>query len=754
MATLFLHSMTTHSIAPPPRRAPSRSRGFGLVQVLLLIAVMAGLSAIGYMQWRERSAVDSSRQERQALSQADRALIAYATVVGSLPCPDIDRDGVQDCAAGNQSGWLPTVTLRLAGADAGVDVGQLRYMVQRQGGANDLTLPNDDSWRPLQYDDAGLTFFAMRETTGADAYPANIVTLTDLCQRLDTGSTTTLTTTMAQLNAPTRRATAYALAHPGNGDANGDGNLFDGANTGADPNLLEDPNRRPLLATYNDLVLERSYASLLSAFHCRPLIDSINTVALAHDVTLGVAEMRRDNIEAATRALAFATLAAAMTALEITLTVLEGTSDAGNAAVEWVICAASLGLAVNACAAAPQHTVAIGLAGGVVAANLVAVGLNVTAAVMAGNALAMADASIDPSTIKCPEMDASLKQRMLDSAQAAVTDAVAKRVEWENKLATERNNLILANAAKVAAVTALVNALRNGGTIVGTAIGTNITALGVAADDWALKSFNLEAAQSRVDQATRERDMWAAEVTKYNAMLADSAGTITRLTNEIAALDVQINAIPAPPNKTDLENQRAGKNAELQLARDTTGLTAVRNKAVVSRDAAQGLLTTSIAARNTAQSAFNTAQATYSASITTLLTSVGRFAVVDAGSPAPPARFVCTTACQLGDTNVSAAFNAAMVDLFGPLVFVAGSAPNTDYKYLKPTKIQRLIDAYEVALTNARTAETEAKKQQTQIQNMVNNPGACNITGKGVTPMTPAQADAILVEVDRKGGTR
>lgn len=738
--------MTSPFTAHRPHRAPGHSRGFGLVQVLLLISVMAGLAAIGYMQWRERTAVDNSRQERQALSQADRAIIAFATVAHRLPCPDTNRDGLEDCGAGNQSGWLPSVSLRLAGADAGVDVGQLRYLVQREGGVNDLTLLSD-SWTPLEYDDVGKTFFSMR-TTGAGAYPADILTLTDLCQRLEVGRTTPLAGTMARLNSTPQRSTAYALAHPGNGDANGDGNLFDGANAGANPNMLEDPARRPLLATYNDLVLERSYASLLSAFHCRPLIDSINTVALAHDVTASVAEMRADNIEAATRAVAFAVLAAAMTALEITLTVLEGTSDAGNAAAEWVICAASLGLAVNACAAAPQHTVAIGLAGGVVAANLVAVGLNVTAAVLAGNALAMADSSIDPSTIKCPVMDASLKQRMLDSAQAAVTDATNKRVEWEGKLATERNvNLPNAIAAKNAAVTALTNALKNGGHSIATIIGTRIDTLLFNADAWATASYALEAAQSRVDQATRERDTWAAEVNKYNAMLANRPAAITRLTNEIAALDVLI--ATNPPNKTDLENQRAGKNAELQLAKDPTGLTSVRDKAVVSRDAAQDVLNTATTARNTAQTTFNNAQTDYQSSYTNLTNGLGRYAILDAAGNV--VRYACTTACQIGDTNVSGAVNAALWDLFG---FPGTTAPSTDAKYLKPTKIQRLIDAYVVALDNAKKAEDEAKKQQAQIQNMVNNPGACNITGKGVTPMTPDHAAGILADVDRKGGTR
>lgn len=111
----------------------SRSRGFGMVQVLLLIAVLAGLATTGYLQWRERSAVDSSRQERQALVQADRAIVTFATVMRRLPCPDINRDGIEDCSAVDQKGWLPSVSLLMAGADPGVNVGQLRYLVQRGG---------------------------------------------------------------------------------------------------------------------------------------------------------------------------------------------------------------------------------------------------------------------------------------------------------------------------------------------------------------------------------------------------------------------------------------------------------------------------------------------------------------------------------------------------------------------------------------------------------------------------------------------
>ena len=43
-----LHSMSKSNLPSfLPRKAGARSRGFGLLQVLLLIAVMAGLAAIG-----------------------------------------------------------------------------------------------------------------------------------------------------------------------------------------------------------------------------------------------------------------------------------------------------------------------------------------------------------------------------------------------------------------------------------------------------------------------------------------------------------------------------------------------------------------------------------------------------------------------------------------------------------------------------------------------------------------------------------
>ena len=776
--------------ASSPRRAPHSARGFGMLQVLLLISVMAGLATIGYLQWRERSAIDSSRQERQALAQADQAIIAYATVLNRLPCPDVNRDGEEDCGAlATQKGWLPSVTLRLAGADPGVDVGQLRYLVQRGAGDNNLTTLTD-SWRPLEYDEDNTTFFAMRST----GYPSNILTLTDFCQRLDTAHKTPLGNTLARVNASPLRSVAYALAHPGNNDADGDGDLFDGANSNAaaNANLMEDPGRRPLLATYNDLVLERSYTSLLAAFQCQPLIDSINTVALAHDVVVAVKEMRADNIEAARRAVAFSTLAAIMTGLEIGLAVAEGISDAGNAAAEWVICAASLGLAVNACAAAPQHTVAIGLAGGVVYANIAAVALNATAAGIAGTALKLADDAATPAQI-CPPQDHTLIKQMLASAKTERDNAVTARAAAATAVTNKENELAAAKIARDNAVATLRGVLRGNGAT--SQIDSAVNPLLTAADDWGKYSFGLEMAEARLTRAKEARDSWAAEVANYQAMLDNAPATLARLNADILALDAQIAAAGTPVTQVqidalnELKGRRSGKVADITVLEsipasqtlpgeiaaldariatdppDKAALVAERKKkdrelrsnlflnarakAQTEYTAAQTAFNTASTDRSTAASNFSQSQTAYQSSYSSLVNSAGRYIIYDGNGAF--AGYRCTTGCQPGEVSVTNALNSALWDLFG---FPGNVSPSTDAKYLKPVKLQKELDALKAKLAAATEREKQAETQVKQMQQMVDNPAACNVTGSAVIPMTPAQAQVILENVDRKGGTR
>lgn len=715
-----------------------------MVQVLLLVAMLAGLAAIGYMQWRERSAVDSSRQERQALAQADRAVASFATVMRRLPCPDVDRDGQEDCGSGEQKGWLPSLTLRLAGADPGVDVGQLRYLVQRGGGANDLT-KLDDSWRPLEYDATGKTFASMRTTTDAGGtYPAGILTLTDLCQRLDEGRRATYGAGMAEVRSAPIRLVAYALIHPGNADADGDGSVFDGINASAD-SAVEDPARRPLLARYDDLVEERSYTSLLASLHCAPLIDSINTVSLAHDVVVQVDELRSGNIESAKRAIAFAAAGAAITTIDTTLTVLGVVMTTVKAAYESALCAATLGILVNACAAAPIHTTAAVLTAGVIVANLASAAANIAAAVMAGEALALADSSVDASKLTCPAMDFS---QALAAANQALTDAEADLAALRTQIVNKQNELNAALNARTAAVDNLYAQVRAGG--ISSDIDSLVAPVLNAAVGWEGYSFAVQEATGRRDSYRTAVDEWTKQIAVYAYKIANRTSLIASLTAEIAALDVQIAATTDPTAKAALQRTRLEKTSELTLLNDPVELQKQYDKAVGERATAQSNLDLAEADLRLAQTNLSASQTTFQTAYNSLL-NAGRYRA--AFSSPPPSRNACTStagACRPGDINTTAGIYAALVDLFG----ASSSAPDPDAKYLKPIKLKKELDALQARVSDAEARVTRARTTLKDLQDRVNTPPSCNITGKGVTPMPPATALDILVNVDRKGGTR
>ncbi|MGM9426665.1 hypothetical protein [Hydrogenophaga sp. MI9] len=729
-----------------PLRSRSRlERGFGLLQVMLLIAVLGGLSTMGYLEWRERTAVENARLERLNLSQADQALQTFATVARRLPCPDTDRDGLEDCGGTDQKGWLPATTLRMAGADPGVDIGQIRYVVQRGAGAFDLTVL-DDAWRPLEYDDDAASFFAMRETPTAGTYQANIHTLADFCQRLQEGAGTTLTADMAQVNASPARAVAYALAHPGDEDTDGDGSLFDGANAGA-TSMLEDPQRVPLLAAYDDIVLDRSFGALRTAFHCEILADSINTVALAHDISSSVDEMKEENIEAATRAIIFASIGAAITAVETAGVVIEGISDAGNAAAEWVICIASLGIAANACAAAGIHTAAAALTAGVIIANVASIAANVTAAVLAGNALALADSSVDASSLSCTVPDLTTQ---VNQAKAELDDAIADRQAIVNQIAAKQTELNNAVAARNQAIANLRYWVRLGTDW--SSIDGRVDAVLSSANSWGTANDSYSAAQADVQRYQDAVTNWTATRDDYANMIANRTTLISQLQSEIAALDTQIAAETNQTTKAALQQQRLEKTARLTLLQDATALQNEYNKAVTELASAQSSLSAAQSAMTVAQGSINTAQSSYATNYNSLL-NAGRYqlhvglSVYDA----------CTTSalnvCQQNDYLTYGIIQQMLGELFGPASNIA-VAPGPDSIYYRPAQIQKEIDALNDSLAAADDRIDAAQDSYDTLKAKADNPPPCNITGSGVTPMPPSAAESILINVDIKGGTR
>ena len=100
------------------RMARARQRGIAILVLLGLFMAAATTTLVALVSINDR---DTARQLRDAgrLERAQQALVGFAlahAVPGTLPCPDVDGDGVEDPAGsdcGSQLGLLPWRTLNL-----------------------------------------------------------------------------------------------------------------------------------------------------------------------------------------------------------------------------------------------------------------------------------------------------------------------------------------------------------------------------------------------------------------------------------------------------------------------------------------------------------------------------------------------------------------------------------------------------------------------------------------------------------------
>ncbi|GAA6142577.1 hypothetical protein [Hydrogenophaga sp. 5NK40-0174] len=757
----------------PRHRPPAALRrgelGLSLLQVMLFVMVLAGLAAVGYMQWLTRQAEQTSTQEVRSLTQADTAIKTFATVMHRLPCPDVNRDGLEDCAATDQKGWLPSVSLRLAGADSGVGIGQLRYLVQRGGGAFDLTVLTD-SWRPVEYNGTTGTFDNMLSTTaGGGTYQANILTLTDLCQRLRTGESQVATAAMASVLSAPVRPVAYALAHPGVEDDDGNGDLFDGTNGNVNARF-EDPQRSHTLASYDDIVFERSYASLRSHFRCDTLTNSIDTVALGLDVVSQVDDIRERHIGDAEQAIIFAAIGAAITAMELAAAIAEAASDSGNAAAEFATCAASLGLAVNACAAAPQHVATAIAAGASAYLQIASIALNITAAIKAGEALALANNSVTPGEIPCDPADVT------DAMNAAKEDwdkQIANVAKVEGELAaliTQYNN---ANARRTSNINSIYAAARLGGT--SSAIDGYVTAVIAAAGGYSDASAAYEAARLETQYNSESLQNWRDTVSDYEYKIANREATLAakeaRLAQVNALLDPFVCTLPlglgCDDLQDDLEQEQFILEGEIQELQDVETLEAglaEAEKKVTEFEAGLAAAQTAEAAALTAN---NNARTGYATAYSTLIAqSYGPYNTThSSGTIVACTPVIGQPACPTGSAQSSGNVAYWLAELFGtrqdfpPFVFYqrvdnGAGQPGTDSVYLFPEKIQQQIDAKEEELEEARELRDKAKLNYDRLKEKNDSPDPCNITGSGVDPLSPTTINSLLINTDLKGGTR
>ncbi|MBV2235235.1 MAG: hypothetical protein KUL75_06775, partial [Sterolibacterium sp.] len=259
--------------ARPQRFAKARKHhhGIGLLEVLLLLFILGGALTAGALLLQNQTKKQEAEQQLHLLKQADSQLRGFAAAHYRLPCPAFaDTDGVESCNKGSK-GLLPWRTLGIDATNARGNLAKLAYLVQSS------TLPLIPS---------DLTVAAHRfEPTDWDGEVIELaadVNSQDFCQALVMAADVSSAGVNVTDGTNSRRV-AYALAHPGYGDADGDGQLFDGRNANSSGEM-ELPERERINGSYDDRVLAISFSDLSKAFNCQSLTDSISGMALSVNV--------------------------------------------------------------------------------------------------------------------------------------------------------------------------------------------------------------------------------------------------------------------------------------------------------------------------------------------------------------------------------------------------------------------------------------------------------------------------------------
>ncbi len=216
-----LYQLRTALQPPSQRSSPMRyAKGFGLLEVMLFVFVVASFLAVGYA-WLTVQQQSVRAQERTAiLQQANRFVEAFTAANNRLPCPASNLNGVEDCVSANAKGYLPYRTINFDASQLQRGVGQLRYLVSRSmTKQRDLASSNDplNAFEPAKWDDT---------LAAPSTFAFNQVTTADYCRSL---TKVGIEATVVD-SAGVGKRVAYAIADSGSGDEDSDGSVFDGLN--------------------------------------------------------------------------------------------------------------------------------------------------------------------------------------------------------------------------------------------------------------------------------------------------------------------------------------------------------------------------------------------------------------------------------------------------------------------------------------------------------------------------------------------
>lgn len=487
---------------PPPGTA--RQRGLGLIETLFITLLVGGALVAGTLWLQIHTASGQVREQVSVLQRADRALIGFATARYRLPCPDTNadgnRDGREDCGTGASKGRLPWRDLGIEDPALRARIRQLVYIVDTAGA--DLTDVSNGYFEPRTWQG----FSADPEDT-QDFRGFGYAGTPDLCAALgdaDNSSGARLETPGGAVSA----YPAYALAHPGTLDADGDDSLFDGNNTAAATVLAS--ASRATSADYDDRVRRRGHTSLFQSLDCSRLMLSLDGISLGVGAMEEVQGMKDQLVVNAAIATAFNI---SSLGFAIHDTVMSGIT-LGAAITELSLASAALSAAIGSCvvlvgcAEIPHAAAWVAAAATAVAASGVAMPLHVAAVASQGSALGMTISAAILAGYDVPDTEVNL-----DRARDAIKDSIEESKDERDKLDVgefrenfeeEEEDLNAARSdmyAEAESIIEKVNNQKGGGYLDETALDDDLTQVENAAEDWIQAEQDVNEAKEALDRA-------------------------------------------------------------------------------------------------------------------------------------------------------------------------------------------------------------------------------------------------------------
>ncbi len=578
------------------RHALYRYNGFALWDVAVFIMLAAGVAAASFTVLQSQTLKRQSAAQETLLDWADRQTRGFAASHGRLPCPDVDGDGLENCDGAVQSGWLPHRTLGYDGAMRPTPGGpRLRYVVYRTGGL-DLARPGNH-YEPARWDGTPFGFNAVNDL--------------DLCAALARAGSLPADAQAAHVLAPggAFMNVSFAIAVPGAGDRDGDGNPYDGGNgsTGVE---LESPWRE-VSSQYDDRVRGRGFVDLANAMGCGMAMAAIDGMAMAVDVSDEVNSQKIYTLAGASVLTLINGVKVAVLGLKIynagaLMTTAATVLSVANAALAAAIgtCAVLVG-----CAEIPHAAASVAAATVAVTAAATAMGLNTAAIIPQSIATAMTLAiTIQAGLELTPASLAEALQNELGSAPlppglaSALQNGLVVAPDTESitdTLATMKAKVETMEADAATAEAKAVTARTGAAQAWNTVEQARAEVIATADEEPRTDAFNPGQAYSDLDAVLFYARSWV----DAQAVFEDAKGRYEA---------AQLKADKLGEAVAELEAQAAANPGDVNIQRSLADARA-------QRDQAQAEVMTLQGRKNTAQSATSSAESTYLAARETAL---------------------------------------------------------------------------------------------------------------------------------------